>query len=74
MPNTTGDTPDSYAYDGNRQRKWNVATYRYGAVWQSGDIISCTIDLDAGVVEFYRYALFIPSLQLRVTLHLKTGD
>ncbi|KAK3886649.1 hypothetical protein Pcinc_009204 [Petrolisthes cinctipes] len=49
-----GDTPDSYAYDGNRQRKWNVATYRYGAVWQSGDIISCTIDLDAAVVEFYR--------------------
>ncbi|KAK8379093.1 hypothetical protein O3P69_019133 [Scylla paramamosain] len=49
-----GDTPDSYAYDGNRQRKWNVATYKYGALWQSGDIISCTLDLEEGKVEFYR--------------------
>ncbi|XP_045119356.1 E3 ubiquitin-protein ligase RNF123-like isoform X2 [Portunus trituberculatus] len=49
-----GDTPDSYAYDGNRQRKWNVATYKYGAMWQSGDIISCTLDLEEGKVEFFR--------------------
>ncbi|XP_045599784.1 E3 ubiquitin-protein ligase RNF123 [Procambarus clarkii] len=49
-----GDTPDSYAYDGNRQRKWNVATYKYGAMWQCGDIISCTLDLEEGVVKFYR--------------------
>uniref|UniRef100_A0A4W3GGF2 RING-type E3 ubiquitin transferase n=1 Tax=Callorhinchus milii TaxID=7868 RepID=A0A4W3GGF2_CALMI len=25
-----GDTPDSYAYDGNRVRKWNVTTTSYG--------------------------------------------
>uniref|UniRef100_A0A3B3SEJ0 Ring finger protein 123 n=1 Tax=Paramormyrops kingsleyae TaxID=1676925 RepID=A0A3B3SEJ0_9TELE len=25
-----GDTPDSYAYDGNRVRKWNVTTTNYG--------------------------------------------
>ncbi|XP_066957839.1 E3 ubiquitin-protein ligase RNF123-like isoform X1 [Macrobrachium rosenbergii] len=49
-----GDTPDSYAYDGNRQRKWNVATYKYGAMWQCGDIISSTLDLDRGIVKFYR--------------------
>ncbi|XP_068246013.1 E3 ubiquitin-protein ligase RNF123-like [Palaemon carinicauda] len=49
-----GDTPDSYAYDGNRQRKWNVATYKYGAMWQCGDIISSTLDLDTRVVKFYR--------------------
>ncbi|ROT73610.1 E3 ubiquitin-protein ligase RNF123 [Penaeus vannamei] len=49
-----GDTPDSYAYDGNRQRKWNVATYKYGAMWQCGDIISCTMDLDDGIVYFFR--------------------
>lgn len=49
-----GDTQDSYAYDGNRQRKWNEATYKYGAMWQCGDIISCTIDLDEGVVEYFR--------------------
>ncbi|XP_042209259.1 E3 ubiquitin-protein ligase RNF123-like isoform X2 [Homarus americanus] len=49
-----GDTPDSYAYDGNRQRKWNVATYKYGAMWQCGDIISCTLDLEEGIVMFFR--------------------
>lgn len=49
-----GDTPDSYAYDGNRQRKWNVATYKYGAMWQCGDIITCTLDLEEGVVQFFR--------------------
>jgi len=27
-----GDTPDSYAYDGNRQRKWNKTTQKYGEV------------------------------------------
>lgn len=29
-----GDTPDSYAYDGNRVRKWNVTTTNYGKVTQ----------------------------------------
>lgn len=49
-----GDTINSYAYDGNRVRKWNVSTYKYGDAWLSGDIIGCTIDLDAGILEFYR--------------------
>ncbi|KAJ9584194.1 hypothetical protein L9F63_021458, partial [Diploptera punctata] len=49
-----GDTVHSYAYDGNRVRKWNVATHQYGESWLSGDIIGCTIDLDRGVIEFYR--------------------
>lgn len=33
-----GDTPDSYAYDGNRVRKWNVTTTNYGKVssWPPG--------------------------------------
>ena len=30
-----GDTPDSYAYDGNRVRKWNVTTTNYGKVRES---------------------------------------
>lgn len=30
-----GDTPDSYAYDGNRVRKWNVTTTNYGKVKNS---------------------------------------
>ena len=27
-----GDTRDSYAYDGRRQRKWNATTQKYGEV------------------------------------------
>ena len=49
-----GDTPDSYAYDGNRLRKWNQSTAPYGETWQNGDIIGCCIDLDEGKIEFYR--------------------
>ncbi|KAL1441118.1 hypothetical protein MTO96_008859 [Rhipicephalus appendiculatus] len=49
-----GDTIDSYAFDGNRVRKWNVATYKYGEAWVAGDVIGCCIDLDNGTVHFYR--------------------
>ncbi|KAL8611258.1 hypothetical protein ACOMHN_013689 [Nucella lapillus] len=49
-----GDTPDSYAYDGSRLRKWNVRTYKYGEAWLTGDVISCALDLDQGCVEFFR--------------------
>ncbi|GAB1294676.1 E3 ubiquitin-protein ligase RNF123 [Apodemus speciosus] len=41
-----GDTHNSYAYDGNRVRKWNVTTTNYGKAWAAGDIVSCLIDLD----------------------------
>ncbi|KAG7493787.1 E3 ubiquitin-protein ligase RNF123 isoform X1 [Solea senegalensis] len=47
-----GDTPDSYAYDGNRVRKWNVTTTNYGKSWAAGDIVSCLIDLDEGSITF----------------------
>uniref|UniRef100_H3AZG8 Ring finger protein 123 n=1 Tax=Latimeria chalumnae TaxID=7897 RepID=H3AZG8_LATCH len=47
-----GDTPDSYAYDGNRVRKWNVTTTNYGKSWAAGDIVSCLIDLDEGKISF----------------------
>ncbi|XP_073718060.1 E3 ubiquitin-protein ligase RNF123 [Misgurnus anguillicaudatus] len=47
-----GDTPDSYAYDGNRVRKWNVSTTNYGKSWAAGDIVSCLIDLDEGTITF----------------------
>ncbi|XP_069592079.1 E3 ubiquitin-protein ligase RNF123 isoform X1 [Ranitomeya imitator] len=47
-----GDTPDSYAYDGNRVRKWNVTTTNYGKSWAAGDIVSCLIDLDEGCISF----------------------
>ncbi|KAM4583207.1 E3 ubiquitin-protein ligase RNF123 isoform 2-T2 [Fundulus diaphanus] len=47
-----GDTPDSYAYDGNRVRKWNVTTTNYGKSWAAGDIVSCLVDLDEGTITF----------------------
>ncbi|KAH0629967.1 hypothetical protein JD844_012471 [Phrynosoma platyrhinos] len=47
-----GDTPDSYAYDGNRVRKWNVTTTNYGKSWAAGDIVSCLIDVDEGNISF----------------------
>ncbi|XP_051932005.1 E3 ubiquitin-protein ligase RNF123 isoform X1 [Hippocampus zosterae] len=47
-----GDTPDSYAYDGNRVRKWNVVTTNYGKSWAAGDIVSCLIDLDDATIAF----------------------
>ncbi|RWS27430.1 E3 ubiquitin-protein ligase RNF123-like protein [Leptotrombidium deliense] len=49
-----GDTPDSYAYDGNRVRKWNLNTFRYGDTWHPGDVIGITMDLEEGCVAFYR--------------------
>ncbi|XP_065316248.1 E3 ubiquitin-protein ligase RNF123-like isoform X2 [Gordionus sp. m RMFG-2023] len=49
-----GDTPESFAYDGNRIRKWNVSTAKYGEAWRIGDTISCSIDLDLGSITFYR--------------------
>ncbi|KAM6981114.1 E3 ubiquitin-protein ligase RNF123 [Aplochiton taeniatus] len=47
-----GDTADSYAYDGNRVRKWNVTTTNYGKSWAAGDIVSCLIDLDEATITF----------------------
>lgn len=50
----SGDTPNSYAYDGNRVRKWNVTTHKYGESWLTGDIIGCALDMDDGTIDFYR--------------------
>lgn len=49
-----GDTVDSYAYDGNRVRKWNNYTQKYGQPWLSGDVIGCCGDFDKGTLEFFR--------------------
>lgn len=49
-----GDTRDSYAYDGRRQRKWNATTQKYGQCWLVGDVITCAIDCDNGTLTFYR--------------------
>ncbi|KAL0278673.1 UNVERIFIED_CONTAM: hypothetical protein PYX00_000425 [Menopon gallinae] len=49
-----GDTVDSYAYDGNRVRKWNNFAQKYGQAWLSGDVIGCCGDFTSGKLEFFR--------------------
>lgn len=49
-----GDSPQSYAYDGKRVRKWNVGQHSYGQAWEAGDVIGCLIDLDRQIVSFCR--------------------
>lgn len=49
-----GDTINSYAYDGNRVRKWNLTSREYGEPWLTGDIIGCLLDMDEGTIDFYR--------------------
>eukprot|EP00959_Pyramimonas_sp_CCMP1952_P141202 2955242-Pyramimonas_sp.AAC.1 len=49
-----GDAPDSYAYDGKRVKKWNVACDAYGQPWVAGDVIGCCLDMDQGEITFYR--------------------
>ncbi|XP_018022362.1 uncharacterized protein LOC108678452, partial [Hyalella azteca] len=48
------DTADSYSYDGNRQRSWNVNCRKYGDSWQSGDVITCGIDMDKRTISYMR--------------------
>ncbi|XP_013161916.1 PREDICTED: uncharacterized protein LOC106113623 isoform X1 [Papilio xuthus] len=54
MDTGVGDTVNSYAYDGGRVRRWNVATSPYGQAWLPGDVIGSCLDLDKGTLEFYR--------------------
>ncbi|XP_031562489.1 E3 ubiquitin-protein ligase RNF123-like isoform X2 [Actinia tenebrosa] len=49
-----GDTPDSFAYDGHRVRKWNMSTAKYGEEWMAGDVIGCSLDLDEGKISYSR--------------------
>jgi Kip1 ubiquitination-promoting complex protein 1 len=49
-----GDTRHSYGLDGSKQRIWHVYTKKYGPYWRSGDIFGVCVDLDEGVVEYYR--------------------
>ncbi|XP_039746027.1 E3 ubiquitin-protein ligase RNF123-like isoform X2 [Pararge aegeria] len=54
MDTGVGDTAHSYAYDGGRVRRWNVATSPYGQTWLPGDVIGSCIDMDKGTLEYFR--------------------
>ena len=49
-----GDTTHSYAFDGKRQKKWNVKPEIYGEKWTAGDVIGCGVDFDDGSISFWR--------------------
>ena len=42
-----GDHPRSWAFDGLRQRRWNVSSSTYGGRWRMGDVLGCLHNLDA---------------------------
>lgn len=57
-----GDSNESYAYDGYRVAKWNLARQEYGEAWTIGilglkflgDIIGCYIDLNKKEISYSR--------------------
>eukprot|EP01083_Nonionella_stella_P159539 520531_1 len=50
-----GDSRNSWAYDGWRQKKWNGDNSRYGGdiKWKTGDIVGCCLDYDHGEIRYY---------------------
>lgn len=48
-----GDVEGSYACDGLRMLKWNIASERYGKLWDVGDVIGVCIDFESKAIEFY---------------------
>lgn len=55
----SGDTDNSYAYDGSRHRSWNMISDEYGELWKVGDVIGLCIDLDGATIEFYRFVSYL---------------
>lgn len=50
-----GDTENSYAYDGSKQKAWHIESHQYGSTyWRTGDIFSICLDLDQGTLKYYR--------------------
>ncbi|TMW58661.1 hypothetical protein Poli38472_010220 [Pythium oligandrum] len=47
-----GDGAHSWAYDGWRQQKWHGQSSSWGSKWKQGDVIGCSIDVDAGTIIF----------------------
>jgi hypothetical protein len=48
-----GDDDLSFAYDGNRRKKWNgERTNTYGLAWHKGDTVGCIVDLVGNSMTF----------------------
>ncbi|KAI8610917.1 concanavalin A-like lectin/glucanase domain-containing protein [Chytriomyces sp. MP71] len=52
-----GDNSHSYAYDGNRKKKWHsiyTTNNDYGEEWSEGDVITVLLDLNNGLISYLR--------------------
>ena len=47
-----GDVAHSYAYDGDRVKKWHLEAADYGLAWRRGDVVGCMLDCEARTVSF----------------------
>lgn len=73
-----GDHLHSWAYDGLRSKKWNVACDSYGKRWHIGDIVGALLDTDLLEMKFYlngedlgpAFSNFSPSLPMFPALSL----
>ena len=57
--NGVGDDIHSYAFDGNRVKKWNGKHETYGEQWATGDVIGTLIDLRHQEISFWRNKKFL---------------
>ncbi|KAH9133096.1 hypothetical protein LEN26_007158 [Aphanomyces euteiches] len=48
-----GDHTNSWAYDGFRQKKWNVEAMDYGEKWRSGDVVGVLLDSDRCEMQYF---------------------
>ncbi|KAK9709852.1 hypothetical protein K7432_008764 [Basidiobolus ranarum] len=57
-----GDDIHSYSYDGQRSKKWHgicPVNNQYGDKWCIGDIITSCLDLDNGIIEYYKNGVYL---------------
>jgi Kip1 ubiquitination-promoting complex protein 1 len=57
--NGVGDDGGSYAYDGNRVKRWNGSSVNYGEQWSTGDVIGSLIDLKNREISYWRNKKFL---------------
>eukprot|EP00201_Polytomella_parva_P012003 CAMPEP_0175060358 /NCGR_PEP_ID=MMETSP0052_2-20121109/12966_1 /TAXON_ID=51329 ORGANISM="Polytomella parva, Strain SAG 63-3" /NCGR_SAMPLE_ID=MMETSP0052_2 /ASSEMBLY_ACC=CAM_ASM_000194 /LENGTH=854 /DNA_ID=CAMNT_0016326055 /DNA_START=57 /DNA_END=2617 /DNA_ORIENTATION=- len=49
-----GDFAGTYAYDGGRLLKFNIAEEPFGVRWSAGDIITCCLDLENATLSYFQ--------------------
>lgn len=47
-----GDCAHSWAYDGDRVKKWHNGSTTWGASWSSNSVVGCLVDLDERTMSF----------------------